>query len=116
MLPSDSGLDTSIVSEGSEPPGEFEQQFLQELAMKQEELRKKEEVQQKLLENLAMKQGELVRKEEEMERLRMALEEANSDKSKVYSEKLGEAEQFSACNIEKLGMGLGTRLALYGTA
>ena len=54
--------------------------------MKWEELRKKEEVQQKLLKDLAMKQGELVRKEEEMERLKVSLEEANSDKSKVYSE------------------------------
>ena len=43
--------------------------------------------QQRLLQDLhvAMKQGELVRKEEEIEWLRMALEEANSDKSKVYN-------------------------------
>ena len=50
--------------------------------------------QQKLLEDLAMKHGQLVRKEEEIGHLRVQLEEARSDKSKVYSEKLGEAEQF----------------------
>ena len=95
VLPSDSGLATSIVniSEGSEPPEDFEQQFLQELAMKREELVKKEEAQKKLFEDLAMKQGELKRKEEEIERLRMVLEVANSDKSKVYTERLGEAER-----------------------
>ena len=34
----------------------------------------------------------------------MALEEANSDKSKVYTEKLGEAEQFkqNICELEKI--------------
>ena len=57
--------------------------------------------QQRLLEDLAMKQGELKRKEEEIERLRIALEEANSDKSKVYTDKLGEAEQYKK-NIRDL--------------
>ena len=64
--------------------------------------------QQRLLQDLAMKQGELVRKEEEIDRLRMALEEANSDKSKVYSEKLGEAEQFKQ-NIRELEKMLRTK-------
>ena len=49
--------------------------------------------QQRLLQDLSMKQGELKRKEEEIERLRMALEEGNSDKSKVYSKRLGEARR-----------------------
>ena len=131
VLPSDSGLATSIVdvSEGGEPPEDFEQQFLQELAMKREEIIKKEEaqkrlledlamkreeivkkeeVQKRLLEDLAMKQGELRRKEEEIERLRVELEQANSDRGKVYSERLGEAEQFQQ-NIRELETMLKTK-------
>ena len=64
--------------------------------------------QQKLLQDLAMKQGELVRKEEQIERLRVQLEVANSDKSKVYSEKLGEAEQYKQ-NIRELESMLKTK-------
>ena len=64
--------------------------------------------QQRLLQDLAMKQGELVRKGDEIDRLRVALEEANSDKSKVYSEKLGEAEQFKQ-NIRELEKMLRTK-------
>ena len=131
VLPSDSGLATSIadVSEGGEPLEDFEQQFLQELAMKREEIVKKEEAQKRLLEDLAMKREEIVkkeeaqkrllgdlamkqeelkRKEEEIERLREELEKANSDKSKVYSERLGEAEQFQK-NIRELETVLKTK-------
>ena len=64
--------------------------------------------QRKLLEDLAMKHGALVRKEEEITKLRFKLEEANSDKSKVYSEKLGEAEQFKQ-NIRELEKMLKTK-------
>lgn len=64
--------------------------------------------QQKLLEDLAMKQGELVKKEDEIARLRIQLEMANSDKSKVYSEKLGEAEKFKQ-NIRELEQMLRTK-------
>ena len=73
--PSDSGLATSIadINEGSETPGDFEQQFLQDLAMKQEELD---------------------RKEEEIARLKQELDRAES------SEK-GEAEKFEL-NIREL--------------
>ena len=64
--------------------------------------------QQRLLEDLAMKQGELVRKEDEIARLRIQLEMANSDKSKVYSEKLGGAEKFKQ-NIRELELMLRTK-------
>ena len=64
--------------------------------------------QQRHLQDLAMKQGELVRKEGEIDRLRMALEEANSNKSKVYTEKLREAEQFKQ-NIRELEKMLNTK-------
>ena len=83
VLPSDSGLATSIVdvSEGSEPPGDFEQQFLQDLTMKREEL---------------------VRKEEEITRLKLELDEARS------SEEVGEAEKFKQ-NIRELETMLRTK-------
>ena len=80
-------FETSKSAESASPPGST-----------------REHEQQRVLEELAMKQGQLVRKEEEIENLRAKLEEANSDKSKVYSEKLGEAEQFkqSIRELEKM--------------
>ena len=68
----------------------------------------REEAQQRLLQDLAMKQGELVRKEEELGQLRMKLEEANLAKSAIYTDKLGEAEKFKQ-NIRELEQMLRTK-------
>ena len=64
--------------------------------------------QQGVLQDLAMMQAKLVRKEEEIDRLKMEFEKANSDQSKVYNENLGEIKQLEQ-NVSELEKMLTTK-------